>query len=473
MRLNYMPFGIKDYYLALQKKWVAYNGGLPVAGRPEIVHGRRTPPFLDDAGMQELELKTMVMGAIYQRVLAVGSMKQQAGKSSPFDGISTENQLAAGAMFVLNFEANNKKVGYYHKEVDNDGHYVAIIPDVNGKKVAVYYTYRFEDIEQQVAKQNQAMQVDVRFTPSLKIGGMSSYEPDVGNDKIYGIAQAKFNTHPGEYWGYKATWLPLWRTGIAIADGDWSTAAFRFLLDVVDVGPVIGGLARLGARFAARRIALAAARRSLVPAGAVQQRIGSTFNNRVVVYSHQAGVAPADPVLAIVNQRLEAAEIILGQEARRLLSIPSSSLTRAERLQLRRLLRDSCSQAAIDFERAAAGQAAAPLNLSQQLVQMDGRQVMGLVAGDAPQAVAANQLNQGLTNILSRPGDRAIVVIDRIGGATGHMINAENINGQIWLFESFSGTAAPLNGQVAGVSAIEAFEPQSTISGFQVILIRP
>ena len=45
-----------------------------------------------------------------------------------------------------------------------------------------------------------------------------------------------------------------------------------------------------------------------------------------------------------------------------------------------------------------------------------------------------------------------MVVIERADGSPGHILNAENVNGTIWLYEVYSGQAAPVAGGIALIS---------------------
>lgn len=44
---------------------------------------------------------------------------------------------------------------------------------------------------------------------------------------------------------------------------------------------------------------------------------------------------------------------------------------------------------------------------------------------------------------LQTPGGQALIVIERADGTSGHVLNAENVNGNLWLYETYSGQAAP------------------------------
>ena len=69
-----------------------------------------------------------------------------------------------------------------------------------------------------------------------------------------------------------------------------------------------------------------------------------------------------------------------------------------------------------------------------------------------------------------------MVVIERADGTPGHVLNAENVNGTIWLYEVYSGQAAPVAGQMPGVVAIEAFYPLGDIApsgGYSIIVVGP
>ena len=89
---------------------------------------------------------------------------------------------------------------------------------------------------------------------------------------------------------------------------------------------------------------------------------------------------------------------------------------------------------------------------------------------------APTDLLQLLTDQLPTPGSRALVVIERADGQPGHVLNAENVNGNIWLYEAYTGQAAPVAGQPPGVVAVEAFYPLEEIApsgGYNVVVIGP
>jgi len=118
-----------------------------------------------------------------------------------------------------------------------------------------------------------------------------------------------------------------------------------------------------------------------------------------------------------------------------------------------------------------------PLNPAAELRQLSARDLLYIVddaRGAPPFRGTPSDLPQFLGDQLSTPGSRALVVIERADGTPGHVINAENINGTIWLYEAYSGQAASLTGQPPKVVAVEAFYPLEAIAprgGYSVIVI--
>jgi hypothetical protein len=66
-------------------------------------------------------------------------------------------------------------------------------------------------------------------------------------------------------------------------------------------------------------------------------------------------------------------------------------------------------------------------------------------------------------------------VINRTDATPGHVFNAENINGHIWLFEAHDGVAVPLDSQAPGVVGVQGFYPLSPIKtsgSYEVIVTK-
>ena len=145
--------------------------------------------------------------------------------------------------------------------------------------------------------------------------------------------------------------------------------------------------------------------------------------------------------------------------------------------RLRNLRNNSCPTAAIRLDRAAAGQEVDPINPLESLPLLSPRGIMGHVDGNAPMVLpgSPSDLHEGLRALLQRPGARAIVVIEQANRKPGHVFNAENINGKVWLFEAYDGVAVPLDGQPTGVVSVEGFYPLAPIKpagGYSAIVTK-
>ena len=104
------------------------------------------------------------------------------------------------------------------------------------------------------------------------------------------------------------------------------------------------------------------------------------------------------------------------------------------------------------------------------------RGIMGHVGVNSPVTLSGTplSLHGELASLLPKPGSRAVVVINRIDNTPGHVFNAENISGRIWIFEAHDGVAVPLYLQPKGTIGVEAFYPASAIKtsgGFTAIPI--
>lgn len=226
-------------------------------------------------------------------------------------------------------------------------------------------------------------------------------------------------------------------------------------------------------------------------AGAVYKTNVNNHDNTVVeVYKHVSGDAPpADPELAIVNERLEAMKTILTEQADRLHSVNPATLdpeAEAEHNLLMLLLTEhSCAEAAIRADRAAFGELARELDLLT-VMQRQPRGIMGKINGETPKLLPGGpqDLLAGLSTELDKHGSRAVVVLELkpvlVDGVwkevPGHVFNAENINGNIWIFEAHDGVAVNLSQQPAGVVGLEAFyslSPLKATGCYNVILSHP
>ena len=214
-----------------------------------------------------------------------------------------------------------------------------------------------------------------------------------------------------------------------------------------------------------------------VRAGALAAVEGE-FNPRVRVVQYVEGAAPADANLAVVNQRLQLARQILAEEVRRLEAIDPTVITPEEAIRLDNLRNASCAEAAVRLERAIATGEVNPLDPAGMLRQLSARDLMNILDTEAPITLPGTpaDLAPGLANIeaLQTPGARALIVIERADGTPGHVLNAENINGTIWLYETYSAQGTPIAGLPQGVVAIEAFYPLEVIArngGYSVIVV--
>lgn len=214
------------------------------------------------------------------------------------------------------------------------------------------------------------------------------------------------------------------------------------------------------------------------PAGAVVAVEGE-FNPLARAVKYVEGAAPADAELATVNGRLQLARQIVAEEVQRLESIDPANITPAEQAMLRNLRNNSCAEAAVQLERAIATGEVNPLDPAGTLRQLNARDLLYAVdnaSAAPPFRGAPGDLPQLLADQLRTPGSRALVVIERADGTPGHVLNAENVNGTIWLYEAYSGRAAPVTGQPARVAAVEAFYPLGEIAprgGYSVIVVGP
>jgi hypothetical protein len=191
------------------------------------------------------------------------------------------------------------------------------------------------------------------------------------------------------------------------------------------------------------------------------------------------GAAPAEADLAIVNQRLALARQVLAEEVQRLEALESAgTLTAAEEALLRAFRNDSCAEAAVQLENAIRTGTAEPVNPAamRQVSARDLVYAFDEASATPPFRGAPADLAPMLAERLPTPGQRALVVLERADGKPGHVLNAENVNGTIYLYESYSGQGASVAGQPAGVVAVEVFYPVGELApsgGYSVVVVWP
>jgi RHS repeat-associated protein len=109
------------------------------------------------------------------------------------------------------------------KQVRGDK-YITIIPNVDGLKAVVYYR---KVLYTTTKKGIPQLKGDPGAKEEIIIGRVGGWGQEASVDTILQFARNKdaADNCAAAYWGYKATWVPLWRTAIHILDKDWEAAA--------------------------------------------------------------------------------------------------------------------------------------------------------------------------------------------------------------------------------------------------------
>jgi hypothetical protein len=169
---------------------------------------------------------------------------------------------------------------------------------------------------------------------------------------------------------------------------------------------------------------------------------------------------------ATIDKRLREGYNIVGRELAELDSIsnPSEDVVR----RINKLLTCSCAEAAIQANMASRGGVYRKIGSSVEQLDLDDLLKVGVRHSEHTRV---NDFLNNLTEGLSVNSPRAIIYFQPRGRElAGHTINAELINGEIWLYEAIEGLAVPLNRQVVdGITGVEPFtEISSTRKYFTI-----
>ena len=203
-------------------------------------------------------------------------------------------QLAA----LAQFSSKAKWTDWNAQEVVQ-GYYLAIIPNVEGSQAAVYFKVKLIRLPDKVTHTEYTTN---RYDEEIEFGQVIQYGPLVQDSTILNYAKAKLRTSAAEYWGYKATWVPVWGTSIHIVDKEWGLAALSFVNDVATATTLIGGVRYLVARTGGNVVLRPVGNVRPVPPG------GTAGAGRTGV-----GAGGATPRLALTTAERRASRLVSGR----------------------------------------------------------------------------------------------------------------------------------------------------------------
>jgi hypothetical protein len=217
-------------------------------------------------------------------------------------------------------------------------------------------------------------------------------------------------------------------------------------------GAVIGGMVR-----AFQRLAPSVGGSERTRAGALLE-----MEDAGLYYQRLLPGAPgtSDAVMLKVHERLQQMQTIAYGPRRAILDrVAMGTNTPADDQLLRFLQNQACGNLAASLDDAACTGLAEPVTPQNYRSAGTPHEMTAVIPGAERVPITAS-VSDAQAQIIQRlldagNGTRALLYLERAGG-TAHFVNIENIQGQIWLFDTIQGIAVPLSGPHQNASITDA-----------------